>query len=98
MIDKKPGLIAKCVDTADVMASVNFVRENDLKLAVRGGGHNGGGLGSCDDGLLIDLGVPESDTHVISFWLSIGEHDSIVEETPHVLWLDVGEENVRVDR
>ena len=55
MIDKRPGLIAKCVDVADVISSVNFARENNLRLAVRGGGHNGGGLGSCDDGLLIDL-------------------------------------------
>ena len=55
MIDKRPGMIVKCVDVADVMASVNFARENHLLLAVRGGGHNGGGLGSCNDGLVIDL-------------------------------------------
>lgn len=55
MIDKKPGLIVKCVDVADVIASVNFGRENNLLTAVRGGGHNAGGLGICDDGLVIDL-------------------------------------------
>jgi FAD/FMN-containing dehydrogenase len=55
MIDKRPGLFAMCVDVADVMASVNFGRENKLLLAIRGGGHNGGGLGLCDDGLVIDL-------------------------------------------
>ena len=55
MIDKYPGLIAKCVDVADVMAAVNFARENELLLAVRGGGHNGGGLGLCDGGMVIDL-------------------------------------------
>ena len=55
MIDKKPRLIARCADVADVIASVNFARENKLLLAVRGGGHNGGGLGVCDDGLVIDL-------------------------------------------
>jgi hypothetical protein len=55
MIDKHPGMIVKCVDVADVMASVNFGRENDLLIAVRGGGHNGGGLGICDDGMVIDL-------------------------------------------
>jgi FAD/FMN-containing dehydrogenase len=55
MIDKKPGLIVKCVDVADVIASVNFGRENNLLVAVRGGGHNAGGLGLCDDGLVIDL-------------------------------------------
>jgi FAD/FMN-containing dehydrogenase len=55
MIDKRPALIARCVDAADVMAAVNFARENGLLLAVRGGGHNGAGLGSCDDGLVVDL-------------------------------------------
>src|SRR3954451_4688003 len=55
MIDKKPRLIARCVDVADVISSVNFARENDLLVAIRGGGHNAGGLGICDDGLVIDL-------------------------------------------
>jgi len=55
MIDKKPGLIVKCVDVADVIASVNFGRNNNLLTAVRGGGHNAGGLGVCNDGLVIDL-------------------------------------------
>jgi hypothetical protein len=55
MIDKRPGLFAMCVDVADVMASVNFGRENNVLMAVRGGGHNGGGLGLCNGGLVIDL-------------------------------------------
>jgi FAD/FMN-containing dehydrogenase len=55
MINKKPGLFAMCVDVADVIASVNFGRENNVLIAIRGGGHNGGGLGLCDDGLVIDL-------------------------------------------
>ena len=55
MIDKKPRLIARCADVADVIRSVNFAREHDLLLAIRGGGHNAGGLGICDDGLVIDL-------------------------------------------
>jgi FAD/FMN-containing dehydrogenase len=55
MIDKRPRLIAQCVDTADVMAAVNFAREQRLLVAIRGGGHNGPGLGSCNDGLVIDL-------------------------------------------
>lgn len=55
MIDKKPGLIVKCVDVADVIASVNFGRAHNLLSAVRGGGHNAGGLGICNDGLVIDL-------------------------------------------
>jgi len=52
MIDKHPRLIAQC---ADVMTVVNFAREQDLLLAVRGGGHNGAGLGTCDGGLVLDL-------------------------------------------
>src|SRR5256886_3398698 len=55
MIHKKPRLIVRCTDVADVMHSVNFARKNDLLLAIRSGGHNGGGLGICDDGLVIDL-------------------------------------------
>ena len=55
MIDRRPGLIARCEDVADVITSVRFAREHDLLLAIRGGGHNGGGLGSCDNGLVIDL-------------------------------------------
>ena len=55
MIDKKPAAIAQCVDVADVIACVNHARSNGILLAVRGGGHNGPGLGSCDGGLVIDL-------------------------------------------
>ena len=55
MIDKHPGMIVKCMDVADVIHCVNFGRENGLLVSVRGGGHNAGGLGLCDDGLVIDL-------------------------------------------
>jgi hypothetical protein len=55
MIDKKPRLIAQCADVAEVTACVNFARENKLLLAIRGGGHNAGGLGIADDALVIDL-------------------------------------------
>src|SRR5581483_1964690 len=55
MIDKRPGAIARCADVADVIAAVRVARDQDLLVAVRGGGHNAGGLGSCDGGLVIDL-------------------------------------------
>jgi len=57
MIDKRPLLIARCANVADVISTVQFGRENDLLTAIRGGGHNGPGLGSCNDGLVIDLSL-----------------------------------------
>ncbi len=55
MINKRPRIIARCADVADVMKAVNFGREKALQIAIRCGGHNGPGLGSVDDGLVIDL-------------------------------------------
>ena len=55
MIDRKPRLIAKCTDVADVMAAVRMAKANGLQVSIRGGGHNAAGLGVCDDGLVIDL-------------------------------------------
>jgi FAD/FMN-containing dehydrogenase len=55
MIDKRPLLIARCTDVADVIAAVNFGRDQKLPIAIRAGGHNGPGLGSVNDGLVIDL-------------------------------------------
>jgi hypothetical protein len=57
MIDKKPAALARCVDTTDVQTCVNYARANKVPLAIRGGGHNAGGLGLVDDGLVIDLAL-----------------------------------------
>lgn len=53
--DKRPALIARCAGVADVITAVNFASEHGLLVAVRGGGHNVGGTGSCEGGIMIDL-------------------------------------------
>src|SRR6266567_6621377 len=63
MIDRKPRLIAKCADVADVITAIHFGRKHDLRVSIRGGGHNAGGLGVCDDCLVIDL-APIKYVHV----------------------------------
>ena len=55
MIDKRPSIIVRCSGVADVIETVHFARENDLLVAVRGGGHNIAGAAVCDEGLMIDL-------------------------------------------
>src|SRR4051812_14001021 len=55
MIDRHPALIAACATSEEVAAVVGFARDHDLRVAVRGGGHNGAGLGTVDGGVVIDL-------------------------------------------
>ncbi len=55
MVDKHPGLIARCTGTDDVVTCVNFARDHELLVSVRGGGHNYAGKAVCDGGLMIDL-------------------------------------------
>jgi len=55
MHEKRPAIIARCASTEDVVAAVDFARTHDLVVAVRSGGHSVSGLGTCDDGMLIDL-------------------------------------------
>src|SRR5208337_2037698 len=82
MIDKHPLLIARCADVADVISAVNFGREAKLPIAIRGGGHNGPGLGSVNDGLVIDLSTmkgvrvdPEHKTVRVGPGCTIGDVD-----------------------
>src|ERR671937_505043 len=87
MIDKRPALIARCADRDDVVAAVNFGREQGLDIALRCGGHNGPGLGSVDDGLVIDLSGlktitvdPDSRTATIGGGCLLGDVDAATHE------------------
>ena len=57
MVDKRPSVVARCTGPADVISAVNFARDHDLPLAVRGGAHSAAGKGTCDDGVVIDLSL-----------------------------------------
>jgi FAD/FMN-containing dehydrogenase len=81
MIDRHPAIIARCVDAADVITAVNFARENQLNLAVRGGGHSGPGLSTVDDGLVIDLSMMKG--------IRVDLKDRTVRVEPGCVWADV---------
>jgi FAD/FMN-containing dehydrogenase len=55
IVDRRPALVARCTDAADVIKAVRFAREQDLVIAVRAGGHSVGGFSTCDGGIIIDL-------------------------------------------
>jgi FAD/FMN-containing dehydrogenase len=87
MFDKRPAVIARCSSPADVATIIGFARDRDLPIAIRAGGHNGGGLGSVDDGIVIDLSLLKAitvdpDTRTVrvgggSLW---GEVDATTQE------------------
>src|SRR3954469_23800095 len=87
MWDRHPALIARCSRTADVVAAVNFARDNGMTVAVRGGGHSAPGNGTCDDGLVIDLSGmkkievdPEARTARADGGLTWGDFDAATQE------------------
>ena len=57
MFDRKPAIIARCIGTSDVIDAVNFARDHNLTVSVKGGGHNSAGNAVCDDGIMIDLSL-----------------------------------------
>lgn len=86
MIDRRPALIVRCADVADVISAVRLARETGVDLAVRGGGHGFSGLGSVDDGLVIDLGNmnsvqidPEARTARVEGGALVGDLDHAAE-------------------
>src|SRR5260370_17799473 len=81
MIDKNPAAIARCADTADVVACVRFARAHNIDIAVRGGGHNAAGLAVADDALVIDLSGMRSTT--------VSPQDHTVRVDPGCTWGDV---------
>jgi FAD/FMN-containing dehydrogenase len=75
MIDRRPDAIVRCADVADIMTVVNFARNDGVVVAVRGGGHNGAGLGVCDRGIVIDLSSMKGvlvDPAVKTIWAEAG--------------------------
>lgn len=82
MIDKRPLAIVKCTSESDVKNAVSFVRDNNLKLSVRGGGHNVAGNSLCDGGVVIDLSLmnqvtvdPEKKVVRVSGGATLGDVD-----------------------
>jgi FAD/FMN-containing dehydrogenase len=83
-IDRHPAAITRCAGAADVIAAVNFAREHDLEIAVRGGGHNVAGTAVCDDGIVIDL------SEMRAVW--IDPHARTARVQGGALWSDVDHE------
>jgi FAD/FMN-containing dehydrogenase len=84
MIDERPGLVVRCRGAADVIRAVRFAREHELLVAVRGGGHNVAGTGTCDGGLVIDLSPMRS--------VRVDPQDRTVRAQGGATWRDVDHE------
>ncbi len=81
MIDRRPAIIARASDVADVVASVRFAQQYGLEIAVRGGGHSASGLGVWDDALVIDLSTMRGTT--------VSPEQHTVRVDPGCVWADV---------
>ena len=81
MIDRRPAVIARCADTADVIRAVRFARGHDLLVAVRGGGHSVAGTAVCDGGIVIDLSAMKG--------IEIDRQGRTVRAEPGLLWGEV---------
>ena len=81
MINRRPRLIARCTNVADVITAVNFGRDNGLAVSIRGGGHNAAGLGVCDDGLVVDLSPMR--------WVHVDPQKKTIRAGGGALWGDV---------
>jgi FAD/FMN-containing dehydrogenase len=86
-VDRRPGLIARCRDTADVAAAVRWARARDLDVAVRGGGHNVAGTAVCDGGIVIDLSAMRA--------VSVDPVERTTRVQGGALWGDVDHETQR---
>jgi hypothetical protein len=84
LIDKRPGIIAQCTGVSDVIQALNFARENNLLVSVRGAGHNVAGNASIDDGLVIDL------SHMRTVMVNPEEKTAVVQGG--ATWADVDRE------
>jgi FAD/FMN-containing dehydrogenase len=87
MIDKRPALITRCANADDVARAIGFACDHELPVAVRGGAHNGAGLGSVDDGVVIDLSLlrevevdPQTRTVRVGGGCTWGEVDAATSE------------------
>jgi FAD/FMN-containing dehydrogenase len=81
LIDRRPALIAQCRGAKDVVAALRFARENDLLVAVRGGGHSVAGYAVCDEGLVIDLSLMRK--------VDVDPHKRTVRVEAGARWADV---------
>jgi FAD/FMN-containing dehydrogenase len=84
LVDRRPRLIARCTGTADVVNAVRYARDQDLEIAVRGGGHNVAGTAICDDGIVIDLSAMRA--------VTVEPVRSTVHVQGGALWRDVDHE------